>query len=136
MKQWLPAALVALFSFGLWGFFSKLTLFYVDSKSALIFQTLGVMLIGLITLALLDFKPATDIKGISYGLLTGIAYGVGCLFYLIAADRGKVTTVVTLTALYPLVAIVLSYALLKETISYKQYAGIGCALIAIYLMAG
>jgi transporter family protein len=62
MKQWLPAALVALFSFGLWGFFSKLTLFYIDSKSALIFQTLGVLLIGLITLAMLDFKPATDIK--------------------------------------------------------------------------
>src|SRR5205085_2222416 len=109
MTQWLPAAILALFSFGCWGFFSKLTLIYIDAKSALVFQTAGVLIIGIIILGMLHFKPATDIKGLGFGLLTGIAYGVGCMFYLIAADRGKVTTVVTLTALYPLVTIVFSY---------------------------
>ncbi len=133
--HWLGAALLALISFGIWGLFTKLTIAYIDSKSALIYQTAGVMLIGFITLSLLDFKPATDIKGISFGVLTGIAYGVGCLFYFIAADKGKIITVVTLTALYPLVTILLSYLLLKETVSLKQCSGIVLALVAIYLMS-
>lgn len=135
MTQWLPAALLALFSFGLWGLFTKLAIVYIDSKSALVFQTAGVLLVGCFTLFLLDFKPATDVKGLSWGLLTGIAYGIGCLFYFIAADKGKIITVVTLTALYPLVTIILSYFLLQEAISFKQFLGILLALIAIFLMS-
>ena len=134
MTQWLPSALVALFSFGLWGFFSKIALTHIDSKSALVFQTVGVLLIGILTASLLNFKPATDIKGVGFGLLTGIAYGIGCLFYLIAADKGKIGTVVTMTALYPIVTLVLSYLLLEEAINLKQFFGIILALIAIFLM--
>lgn len=135
MTQWLPAALVALFSFGLWGFFTKLAITHIDSKSALIYQTAGVLLVGLFTLHLMHFKPATDLKGVGFGLLTGLAYGVGCLFYFIAADKGKIITVVTLTALYPLVTILLSYLLLREAVSFKQCFGIILALVAIYLMS-
>lgn len=135
MTQWLPAALLALFSFGLWGFFTKLAIVYIDAKSALIYQTIGVVCVGIVTLFLLDFKPATDIKGLSYGLLTGIAYGIGCLLYFIAADKGKIITVVTMTALYPLITIGLSYALLREGINLKQLLGVVFALAAIYLMS-
>src|SRR5437016_5405246 len=112
MIQWLPAALFSLFSFGVWCLFTKLAIVYVDSKSALVFQTIGVVIVGIITLGLLNFKPATDMKGLGFGILTGIAYGIGCLFYFIAADKGKIITVVTLTALYPLITILLSYILL------------------------
>jgi transporter family protein len=135
MTQWLPAALFSLFSFGLWGFFSKLAINYIDSKSALIYQSIGVFIIGAITLSLLDFKPAGDIKGLSFGIMTGIAYGIGCLFYFIAADKGKLITVVTLTALYPIITIALSFLLLREGMHVKQCLGIIFALFAIYLLA-
>lgn len=135
MTAWLPAAILALFSFGLWGFFTKLAILYMDSKSALVYQTLGVLIIGLVTLGLLHFKPSTDAKGVSYGVLTGLAYGVGCLFYFIAADKGKLITVVTMTALYPVLTIILSYLLLKEGINLKQFFGVCLALVAIYLMS-
>lgn len=135
MTQWLPAAIMALISFGLWGLFTKLAIVHIDSKSALVFQTAGVLLVGVIALSMMNFKPATDMRGLGFGLLTGIAYGVGCLFYFMAADKGKIITVVTLTALYPLVTIVLSYLLLKETVTIKQCLGIGFALVAIFFMA-
>lgn len=135
MSSWLPSALLALFSFGLWGLFTKLAILYIDSKSAFIFQTAGVLIVGAITMGLVDYRPATDLKGLSFGLLTGLTYGVGCLFYFIAADKGKITSVVTLTALYPLVTIILSYLLLKEGMNYKQCLGILLALISIYLMS-
>ena len=136
MTSWLPSALLSLFSFGLWGLFSKLSLNYIDSRSALIVQTLGVLLIGLFIFGSGNFKLATDSKGLWYALLTGIAYSLGCFLYLIAADKGKVSTVVTLTALYPLVTLILSYLFLREGINIKQCIGIVFALIAIYFMAG
>lgn len=135
MTTWLPSALLALFSFGLWGLFTKLAVVHIDAKSALIYQTVGVLLIGFYMLGTMNFKAALDLKGFSYALLTGVAYGVGCLFYFIAASRGKIITVVTLTALYPLVTIILSACLLKEIITLKQWVGIILALVAIILMS-
>jgi transporter family protein len=133
--NWFTASFFALLSFGLWGFFTKLSVVHIDARSALVFQTVGVAVIGLITLGLINFKPMFETKGITYSVLTGMAYGVGCLFYFVAASKGKIITVVTLTALYPLVTIMLAYWLLKETVNLKQCAGIGLAMIAILLMA-
>ncbi len=134
MATWLPAALMALIGFGLWGFFSGLTVNHIDARSALIFQTLGVTFTGLIALALMHFRPATDLRGIGLAILTGMAYGLGCLFYFFAAERGKITTVVTLTALYPLITILLSWGLLKEGVNLRQALGILLAIAAIILM--
>jgi len=127
--------MMSLLAFGLWGFFSKLTVLHIDPKSALTYQTIGVMITGLITLSMLHFKPATEPRGIWLAILTGGAYGMGCLFYFIAASRGKVMTVVTLTALYPLITILLSVVLLQETIGFRQWIGIILAIIAITLMS-
>ncbi len=133
--SWLTAAIAALMSFGAWGLFTKLSVMHIDSKSALVYQTMGVIIVGCITLSMLNFKPETDVKGIGYSVLTGVAYGVGCWFYFIAASKGKIITVVTLTALYPLVTIILAAIILRETVSIKQWTGISLALIAILLMS-
>lgn len=135
MTNWFSAALLSLFSFGIWGLFTKLAVNHIDSKSALIYQTLGVVIISMIMLSLIKFKPATDAKGLLYAILTGLAYGIGCLFYFIAASKGKIITVVTLTALYPFVTILLAFLLLKEGVNLKQGLGITLAFIAILLMA-
>jgi transporter family protein len=135
MTNWLPAAFLSLFSFGLWGLFTKLTVLHIDSRSALVYQTIGVAIIGLITLSLVNFKPATDTKGLMYAVLTGTAYGIGCLFYFVAASKGKIITVVTLTALYPLITILLAYFVLKEAVTLKQWIGIALALVSILLMS-
>jgi transporter family protein len=133
--HWVSASLLALFSFGLWGFFTKLAVTHLDYKSALVYQTLGVLVIGVITLGLVGFKPMSNLKGSSYAVLTGAAYSIGCLFYFIAASKGKIITVVTLTALYPLVTIALAYFLLSESVTIKQCLGILFGLIAIFLMS-
>lgn len=135
MSTWLPATFLSLFSFGLWGLFTKLTVVHIDSRSALIYQTIGVVLIGIVTLSMANFKPATDAKGLMYAILTGAAYGIGCLFYFMAASKGKIVTVVTLTALYPLVTIILAFLLLKEVVTLKQWIGIILAMASILLMS-
>lgn len=135
MINWLPASILSLLSFGFWGLFTKLAVLHIDSKSAMIYQALGVAIVGILLLSFINFKPATDSKGLIYGLLTGAAYGIGCLFYLIAASKGKIITVVTLTALYPIITILLAYLLLNETVNLKQGIGILLAFVAIILMS-
>ena len=133
--NWFIASLFALLGFGLWGFFTKLAVVNMDSKSALIYQTLGVAIVGFYILYTMDFKPSSHPKSIFYSVLTGAAYGIGCLFYFVAASKGKITTVVSLTALYPLVTIVLGVLLLNESVNLKQGLGITLACVAILLMA-
>jgi transporter family protein len=133
--NWVSASVLSLLSFGLWGLFTKLAVTYIDSRGVLVYQAIGVLLISVIALSLVQFKPVTNVKGLSYAILTGAAYGIGCLFYFIAASKGKIITVVTLTALYPLVTIALAYWLLDESVSIKQCLGIGLGLVAIFLMS-
>lgn len=133
--NWLNAAILSLISFGFWGFFTKLSVLHINPKSALVFQTIGVLLIGLFTLSTLNFKPEFNSKGFLYAILTGTAYSIGCWLYFIAASKGKIITVVTMTALYPLVTILLSYLLLQETVSLKQIFGIVFSFVAIFLLS-
>jgi transporter family protein len=125
--NWLVAALMSLLCFGLWGFFCKLAILTIDPKSALVFQSLGAAIVGLLVFTLLHFKPEIEAKGVAFAILAGMSTGLGCLFFFIAADKGKVTTVVTLTALYPIITILLAYL--------KQSTGILLALAAIYLLS-
>ena len=134
MTAWLPPALFALLNFGLWGFFSKITVMNIDSKSALFFQSVGVFVIGIVALMLMDFKPATEWKGLTFGVLTGLCSGIGSLFFLIAVDKGKSSTIVTLTSLYPVITILLSYVILREGFHLKQTLGIVFALLSLYLL--
>ncbi len=134
-SYWLPATILSLTCFGLWGFFCKLAVEHIEAKSALFFQSVGFAIVGLIALAILQFKLEMQPKGILFAVLAGMATGFGGLFFFIAANKNKVTTVVTMTALYPLITIFLAYAVLHEVINLKQSIGIALALIAIYLMA-
>jgi len=57
------------------------------------------------------------------------------LTFFAALDLGKTSTVVTLSALYPLVTILISIAFLHERLTARQAVGIVLALIANALLA-
>jgi transporter family protein len=135
VSAWLPAALAALVCFGLWGFFPKLAVAYLDHRSALVYQTLGGLLVGLLVLFSLKLQPAYHPRGVIFALLTGVAGVGGTLFYLAAAGRGRISLLVSLTALYPLVTILLAHLFLKEPLTLKHLAGMICALVAILLLS-
>jgi len=133
MDNWLLPAMVALLIYGLWGFFPKLAVTYMQPTSALIYEIAGAMLVGLISLFLVGFEPETHPKGILFAVLTGIAGMLGTLFYFAAASRGKISVVVSMTALYPLITILLAAIFLREPITLKQIFGMIFAMIAILL---
>jgi transporter family protein len=135
LKTWYLYSLLTVVTWGLWGLLSKLASNYAKPRQALIFQTVGVLAFGLIVLLVERFKIEWSLAGFSWAALGGFLAFVGFLTFFAALEQGKASTVVTLSALYPLVTIVLSITLLHEKLTTRQGVGIVLALIASALLA-
>jgi uncharacterized membrane protein len=61
---------------------------------------------------------------------------VGFLAFFAAVQKGKVSTVISLSSLYPVITIGLSILLLHEKITRREGLGIAFALAAGWLLAG
>lgn len=133
MNGWILFSVLALLSWGIWGFLPKLALDKLDPGSIIVFEVVGSLVVGIVVLALLRFKPQIQWKGILIAVLTGVLGMLGAFFFVLAVSRGKTSVIVTLTALYPLVTIMLALIFLREPITLKQGAGIVLALGAMVL---
>ncbi len=135
MPAWLFYSILALIIYGFWGFFPKLAVNYIHPMSALIYEVGGALVIGLCCLIFVDFRPDFNPRGVFFAVLTGICGMLGTLFFFAAASKGKISVIVSLTALYPLITIFLAAVFLKESLTIKQIMGMVFAFIAIYLLS-
>jgi transporter family protein len=135
LKTWIVPAMTALFLWGFWGFLPKIATKYIDPKSALVFQAIGSLIVGLWVLIAFKDQIQWQANGAFWAIVTGLFGMLGSLFFLQAVSRGKVTTIVTITALYPLMSIALALIFLKEPLGLKQGLGAICALAAILLFS-
>jgi transporter family protein len=134
-ERWLPWCLAALVSWGCWGLFPKLATNYISPRSAFMYEALGAALAAVCVAVFLGAKPEVNAKGMLFGVLAGAAALAGAWFYVNAAALGRVSVVVTLTALYPLITIVLAFVVLREPIGLRRGIGMLLALAAIALMS-
>jgi transporter family protein len=79
-----------------------------------------------------DWSPG----GFGWSFAAGLINFVGFLTFFAAVEKGKVSTVIALSSLYPMITIFLSIALLHERISRREGIGIVLALAAGWLLAG
>jgi len=133
MKAWLLPASMTMICWGIWGFIPKITTRYINPLSASVFEGLGSAIFAIIILFSLSFKPEIHPKGVSLAFITGLLGMLGALFYLFAMPKGKVSVIATMTALNPIITIVLAYFILKEPITLKEGIGMVFAFIAIVL---
>jgi transporter family protein len=135
LKIWYFYTALTVVTWGLWGVFSKLASNYSKPKQSLLFQTAGVLAFALIVLFMERFRFEWSFPGFTWAALGGFFAFIGFLTFFAALDQGKASTVVTLSALYPLVTILLSIAFLHERLTTRQGVGIVFALIASALLA-
>jgi transporter family protein len=135
MPAWLLYAIIAMLIYGLWAFFPKLAAFYLPAREILVYQVIGILVVGFIVL--LSSRERLQINGLGllFSVLGGVAGLAGTIFFIKSLAIGKTSVVVTITALYPLVTILLAFIFLRETLSVKNAIGILFALTAMYLFA-
>ncbi len=134
MKEWIFPTLGTFVLWGLWSFVPKITIKYISPKSAILFEVLGGIIFGIIVLISMQFKPDFHPKGALLATSTGIVGFAGALCFLYAASKGPISLVAVLSALYPIIAIVLAVFFLNETITIKQGLGIVLGIVAMALL--
>jgi transporter family protein len=135
MRGWLLNSLMAFACFGLWGFFPKVAVRYINPKSALIYEVMGGVLVAVVTWFTMRKGIEHDLRGVTPALVTGVVGYLGMFFFLHAVELGKVSVVASLTAVYPVVTILLAAIILKEQITYVQYFGILMAMAGVVLLS-
>lgn len=136
LSNWIVAAVLCLVSFGLWGFFSRLALDSIPPMQTTVFQTLGILIVTLCLVRFDTGKTDFNFAGNLYAILTGVMFTLGSVLFFVATEqKGKVSIVITLTSLYPIITIILACLLLKEHLNLKQCCGMALAICAMYLLS-
>jgi len=135
MHQWLLPTFGAFLLWGVWSFIPKITTRYISPESAILFEVLGGIVVGLVVLITFNGRPDIHPKGILLATTTGVLGMAGALCFLYAAAKGPITIIAVLSALYPIIAIVLALFFLHEPITLKQGLGIILGLVAMILLA-
>ena len=130
MSGWLHLSLTAVALWGIVGLLQKLGTNRVSARSLLVWVTTGFVLF-LPWLAWTERLASLTVAQLSLGLLIGLVNGLGSWFLFVSLERGaKASIAIPLTALYPLVTIVLATLFLSESLTGRQWAGIALAMAA------
>jgi transporter family protein len=121
----------------LWGFMvflPKLALTELSPLSAIIYEICGGLTVALFVLFFIDGRPEFNLRGASLSYTVGICGFLGTLTYFYAITKGPVSTIATMTAMYPIIAIICGVFFLNETLTIKQTIGIGLSLCGLLLL--
>ena len=122
----------------LWGFMvflPKLALAELSPLSAMIYEICGGLTVALFVLIFIAGRPEFNLRGAVLAYSVGICGFLGTLTYFYAITKGPVSTVATMTAMYPSVAIICGVFFLNDTLTLKQIIGIGFSLLGLLLLA-
>lgn len=144
VPPWLSWTALAVFSWGFWAVLSAMLGDSISGAHSQALSTLG-MLPVLLVLSVQAWgeakrSPPMDgarrTRGRFWAFLGGIVSCLGNVaFYgVLSSGDEKATTFVPLTALYPVVTILLAMVLLRERLNVLQWLGVGLAVVAIYLL--
>src|ERR1700682_368997 len=132
---WLWYALLGIFWWGLWGFLSKIGSEKASPMQMQILFTLGMLPVALGMLAQMRGKLDRNRGGITYGLLSGIAAGLGTLGYYAALRDQNASVVTPLTGVFPVLTVVLAFLVLRERLNRVQMGGMLLALASIIILS-
>ena len=133
--NWLGFSLMAVVLWGLWGFLSKVATLQLPSEAVYLLAITGhLAVVGYLAATgglTIPWQPA----GLAAALGAGICMACGLLYFFKALAGGAASVVVPLTALYPVVTVILSWTLLHEGFTLQRLAGIALALAAVWLLS-
>jgi transporter family protein len=131
---WFHLSLVTLVLWGFWGFLGKIVLDNVNWKSVFFYSIVAQMFLIIIFYAFTKPSLAFNTQT-CYAMLLGIIGGAATMAFYYALEQGKASIVVPLTAMYPLVTVILAALVLREKPSPTQGIGVLLAIVAVVLIS-
>jgi transporter family protein len=133
--RWLWYAILCIFWWGLWGFLSKIGSASANPLQMQVLFTLGMLPVALGMLVQMRWKLDRNVGGATYGILSGVATGLGTIGYYAALREQNASVVTPLTGLFPLLTIVLAFIVLRERLNKVQMGGMLLALASIVVLS-
>jgi transporter family protein len=140
-KKWLIWALVTIVLWGTWGLVSKIASAGMDAYVNQLLYTAGLAPLLVFVAWTVHGRSAIDRRegramGVFWAFLTGILGGVGNIFFFQAMIvGGKASVVAPVTALFPMITVMLALIILHERLGGRQWIGLALAFVAIYLLS-
>lgn len=134
--RWIWLAVGALVAWGFWSFLPKLALQTMSPHSVIFYESLGNMIIAIPIFFILRGRLVRSRLGISISAFASVLTVSAFLLYFFALHHGPVATVVTLTAMYPIVVLIMARVFLKEKLNRVQMLSVAMAVGSVYLLAG
>lgn len=95
----------------------------------------SVVILGAWAAAATKRLPQFSSGSLTLTLAAGAVGTTGSLLYMLATRQQLMALAAALASLYPIIPVLAGRFVLKEHISYTQVAGLGCAAIAVTLIA-
>jgi bacterial/archaeal transporter family protein len=141
LPLWLLWSLGTIVLWGTWGLVSKIASSGVDAYVNQLLYTAGLAPLLIFVAWSVHKHSAVESRehrriGIFWAFLTGILGGVGNLaFFQALVKGGNASVVAPVTALFPMVTVLLALIFLKERLGPIQWIGLALAFVAIYLLS-
>ena len=139
--KWLLWSLATIVLWGTWGLVSKIASGGVDAYVNQLLYTVGLLPLMVFVGWTVSKRSAADARtgrnrGIFWAFLTGILGGLGNIaFFQALVKGGSASVVAPVTALFPVVTVLLALFFLKERLGRVQWVGLALAFVAIYLLS-
>jgi bacterial/archaeal transporter family protein len=139
--RWLLWSLATIVLWGTWGLVSKIASAGLDAYVNQLLYTVGLAPLMIFVAWAVHKRSAGEVRdgrnrGIFWAFLTGILGGVGNIaFFQALVKGGKASVVSPVTALFPMVTVLLALIFLKEKLGRVQWVGLALAFVAIYLLS-
>ena len=126
---------------GFWGFLGKLALEKNMAPTSVFLAEVCTSAVCAVPVVLILWRQQAAASLYTswnlFGVASGAGLALGLFCYYFALERSQASILVPLTAIYPAVSVVLSYALLHERPHVSQWVGIIFVVVgAILLLAG
>ncbi len=135
MTGWMTLSLIAVALWGVVGLLQKTTTNRISADAVLIWDRVGYVILLPFLIKGIHLSHVGP-KDILIGILDGITNSLGALFLYLSLESGaKASIAVPLTALYPLLTVLMAMLLLGERVGRLHMVGIILAVVAAVLMS-
>lgn len=129
-SRWVVYTFASVISWGVWGLMLKLAVNNMKGTQAAFWANAAeiIILYGVMSSCGHSLFAGINGKGFGWAIGAGLVGGAGLLLNNLALKEGPLSVVSPMTAMYPVITLILAVVLLHETISLKQIMGIVIAV--------